>query len=99
MTEIKELIPQGRDRAVTVKELSDRTGIPEREVKRLVQELRDSGEFILSSGKGYFYPTNDEAGCEDARRFIFMMETQAKSRYVRIRSAKRWLKEYRQVGL
>lgn len=99
MNKIKKLIPQGRDEAVTVKELSDRTGIPEREVKRLVQELRESGEPILSSGKGYFYPTNDEAGCEDARRFIFMMKDQAKTRFVSIKPAERWLEEFDQVGL
>ena len=97
---IADLIPKGRENAILLNDLGRVTGLNTRTVKRLVQDLRDDGEVILSSaGGGYFYPTEDERGLEEVTRYINMMEQQAKSRFVRIRSAERWQREYGQVRI
>lgn len=97
---IADLIPKGRENAILLNDLGRVTGLNTRTVKRLVQDLRDDGEVILSSaGGGYFYPTEDERGLEEVTRYINMMEQQAKSRFVRTRSAMQWVKGYRQVRI
>lgn len=90
-----DLIPKGKKNAISLKELSAITGINTREIKRIIQRLRDDGEVILSAASGgYFYPTEDGQGLEDIDRYITMMEQQAKSRFVRIKSARRWRDEH-----
>lgn len=97
---IASLIPKGKENAIMLQDLARLIGLSDRETKRKIQELRDQGAVILSSSSGgYFLPTSDETGLEDVTRYIDMMETQAKSRFVRIKSAKRWLREYDQVHL
>lgn len=95
---IADLIPQGKENAILLNDLGRVTGLNTRTIKSMVQELRDSGEVILSSAAGgYFYPTEDEHGLKDVNRYIDMMEAQAISRFNRVKAAKQWRDEYGQV--
>lgn len=89
-----DLIPKGKDNAILLADLASIVGISPREVKKRIQILRESGTHILSSAAGgYYRPTNGKEGIADTRRYISMMETQAKGRFKTIRTAKRWLRE------
>lgn len=57
---IAEFIGIGRENAVTRAALCAKLGLPDRQVRRLIQEARDRGEVILNdqSGAGY-YISND----------------------------------------
>lgn len=96
---IKKSIPYGKENAITLDELCTLTLWSRSAVKEKIQKLRDNGEVILSSQEGYFRPVQNDTGAEQVERFIRMMEKQAKSRMYRIRSAKRWLREYKQVQI
>lgn len=91
-------IPVGKENAVLLKNLAMILGVSPRETKRRVQRLRDDGCVILSSSSGgYFIPSSDEDGLRDVKHYIKMMEAQAKSRFIRVKSAKRWMQEYQQL--
>lgn len=89
-----DLIPIGKNKAILLNDLANIVGISPRKVKRHIQILRESGIHILSSAHGgYYRPTHDNEGIADTKRYIAMMETQAKGRFNTIRTAKRWLRE------
>ena len=56
-----ELIPYGKDNAITREQLVQSTGLSDRAVRREIERLRESGEVILSSSqhKGY-WQSDDE---------------------------------------
>lgn len=56
--EILSYIPFGHENAVKRGELVRQTGIPDREVRRLIERAQFNGEIIinLQDGKGYFQP-------------------------------------------
>lgn len=96
---INKKIPYGKENAITLDKLCTVTLWSRSAVKEKIQKLRDSGEVILSSQEGYFRPVQNDEGAEQVERFVSMMEKQAKSRLYRIRSAKRWLRKYKQVQI
>jgi len=55
-TTILNHIPRGRENAVTRAQLVTATGLPDREVRRLIQSARDEGALIINdqSGAGYY---------------------------------------------
>lgn len=57
---ITDFIGVGRENAVDRFQLMERTGLPDRRVRKLIQEARDRGEIILNAqdGRGY-YLSND----------------------------------------
>ncbi len=79
---ILDLIPTGSDDPVPLGELAYFTGLEERAVKRLIQQVRLAGHPVISHPKGgYFMPDKDDK--EDMRiasRFVGMMKMQAYSR-------------------
>ena len=79
---ILDLIPTGSDDPVPLGELAYFTGLEERAVKRLIQQLRLDGHPVISHPKGgYFIPDLDnEEDMQIARRFVAAMKAQAYSR-------------------
>lgn len=59
---ISEIIPLGKDNAISRQELCRLTGLADRENRRLIEEARNKGEIIinLQDGRGY-YKTEDLA--------------------------------------
>lgn len=99
MNELRLIIVHGKERAITIDELCEITSWSRSAIKEKIQKLRDKGEVILSSQEGYYRPRQNEEGAEQVQEFISMMEEQAKSRMYRIRSARRWLNEYKQIKI
>lgn len=100
MDRIIAYIPEGKENAILVNRLAMTLGISAREVKRKIQKLRDGGMVILSSAEGgYFIPSKDKEGLKEVNRYIKMMESQAMSRFIRVRSARRWREEYQQESI
>lgn len=100
MNDLIKLIPTGRENAILLQELARQTGISDRHIKAQIQRLRDQGNVILSSSAGgYFMPSKDAQGLKEVNHFIAMMEQQAKSRFARIWSAKRWRERYGQTEI
>ena len=53
---ITDLIPYGKENAVDRFWLMDATGLPDRQVRKLIQSARNRGEIILNDqdGRGYY---------------------------------------------
>ena len=49
---------EGQASAIKSKELCFLLGLPDRQVRLLIRELRKDGLPVLSSGEGYFMPSN-----------------------------------------
>lgn len=99
---LRQSIPEGLEYALTVKALSDRTGIGQRAVKEYIRQLRvDDGLPIISSADGgYFLPREDsEADEEAAVRFLTMQKNQARNSFLSAKPVMRFLSESRQLAI
>lgn len=72
---IYDLLPVGAEYAISRRQLSQITGLPDRRLRRQIAEERRAGLFILSStaevGGGYFRP----ADTQELRRWVAMMQS------------------------
>lgn len=71
---IASLLPYGAERAVSLRQLADMTGLSTREVRRSIQRERLNGVPICEAGAGYFLAENDE----ERRRWIISMRGRAR---------------------
>ncbi len=87
-TSIFDLLPTGAENAVSRRELSSMTGIPDRQLRRKIAAERIAGSLILSStaevGGGYFRP----ADTQELRRWVAMMTAHTNATLAVIRAAK-----------
>lgn len=51
---IIDLIPIGHENAISRERLCNRSGLSDREVRRVISELNEDGNVILNRGEGYF---------------------------------------------
>lgn len=49
---IERFIPEGKENAVSREVLATRLGLPDRTVRKLIEEARDRGELICNDGDG-----------------------------------------------
>ena len=86
-TSIYDLLPVGAENAVSRRQLSAITGIPDRQLRRRIAEDRKAGLLILSStaevGGGYFRP----ADTQELRRWVAMMTAHTNATLAVIRAA------------
>lgn len=84
-------IPEGKDNAVSRTRLVELTGLPDRIVRKLIEDARNKGEIIINDqdGKGY-YRSND---IEDIRRQYRQNHARAMSILVQQKHLRRKLKE------
>lgn len=86
-TSIYDLLPVGAENAVSRRQLSAITGIPDRQLRRRIAEDRKAGLLILSStaevGGGYFRP----ADTQELRRWVAMMTAHTNATLAAIRAA------------
>lgn len=54
MSALQELIPKGKENAVSRSELVAETGESDRKVRRMIQQLRAEGDLIVNDGSGYY---------------------------------------------
>ena len=86
-TSIYDLLPVGAEYAISRRQLSAITGIPDRQLRRKIAEERKAGLLILSStaevGGGYFRP----ADTQELRRWVAMMNAHTNATLAVIRAA------------
>lgn len=86
-TSIYDLLPVGAEYAISRRQLSAITGLPDRRLRRQIAEERRAGLLILSStaevGGGYFRP----ADTQELRRWVAMMTAHTNAALAVIRAA------------
>lgn len=87
MKKVKDLIPTGKDMAISSRELAAKMSITERKLREIITEERTSGTVICSSANGYYLPSNRG----EIEEFCHFMEKRAKHSFVAIQSARRAL--------
>lgn len=66
--ELMELIPRGKENAVTAQELAILKDSTRRNISRMVHEARSDGYLILSGRQGYYLPKDMEEVTEFYKR-------------------------------
>lgn len=86
-TSIFDLLPVGAEYAISRRQLSQITGLPDRRLRRKIAEERKAGLLILSStaevGGGYFRP----ADTQELRQWVAMMTAHINATLAVIRAA------------
>ena len=60
--DIMTFIPMGKENAISRWELMELTHLPDRTVRKMIQDARDRGELILNDQDGAGYYTSDDEG-------------------------------------
>lgn len=89
---IVELIPRGKENAITRERLCEITGVSDRTVRGYIHDAREKGEMIISStgSKGYYLPTKRD----EVSRFIGQQKSYIKNLQRSVSKAERALKNY-----
>lgn len=62
MLDISRFIPEGKENSVSREVLATRLGLPDRTVRKLIEEARDRGELICNDGDGEGYYRSYDIG-------------------------------------
>ena len=89
MEDLKNILPTGKENAISARELAAKLGVSDRVLRDLVTTDRVKGIVICSSSAGYYLP----ASKNEIREFCNFMEKRAKHSFVAIQSARRALGE------
>lgn len=92
MIDIIKNIPKGHKNAKTDFELAMETGIPARQIRRLISEARRTTIILnMQDGAGYFIPTvKDRDLCE---RWLKQEESRLKKHALSLRSVRKLMRE------
>ena len=90
---ILRAIGTGEEHAVHRAELVQLTGLCERDVRRVIEQLRRGGAVICSDEHGYFRP----ADLNELLTYCRQEEARSRSIYRRTASARRLLKAWREL--
>lgn len=82
-------IPYGRENAISMQHLSQRLGVCERTVRKLVLDARNEGHNIISCRNGYYFTDTADA---DTKRFCMEREKAAGTTLKSIKTAQEKLK-------
>lgn len=95
---IYDLLPVGAEYAISRRQLSQITGLPDRRLRRQIAEERRAGLLILSSttevGGGYFRP----ADTQELRRWVAMMQSHIAAILAVIRTAQEAIETEQEIG-
>ena len=86
---IVNLIPKGKDNAISRSWLRYALGTSDRQVRKMIAQAREDGYLIINTGKGYYIP-DDVA---DLIRFYRREKKRAISIFVRLKNTRARLKE------
>ena len=90
---IFEMLPEGRENAISRRNLMSVLGMSDRSLRLAIAAERRAGALILSStavdGGGYYRPAN----AEEIARFVASMERRAKSTFAAVTEARKALRE------
>ena len=86
---IVELLPKGKENAVSTKDLCVVSGIDNiRHLRAVIAKERKAGEIIASCNAGYFIPCNTA----EIEEFVRTLDSKARSIMVALQSARKLLK-------
>lgn len=88
---LEKYLRQGADQAIKADVLADLIGVNKRQIGIIVSKARENDAIILSSGDGYFLPSEGEKGREEAKHFINSVSKRAANTFAALQSAKRFL--------
>ena len=95
---IYDLLPVGAEYAISRRQLSQITGLPDRRLRRQIAEERRAGLLILSStaevGGGYFRA----ADVQELRRWVAMMTAHINATLAVIRAAQEAIETEQEIG-
>lgn len=57
---IYQIIPEGRNNAVSMSQLSERLHVDARQCRKIISEMRNQGYLIVGDNHGYYVPTTNE---------------------------------------
>ena len=88
---IERFIPEGKENAVSREVLATRLGLPDRTVRKLIEEARDRGELICNDGDGEGYYRSYDIG--QIERQYRVDRARAMSVMKRLKTMRRMLSE------
>lgn len=86
---ILSLIGEGEENAVHKEDLCNTTGLEERTLRKIIEQLRLNGTTIAANTNGYFYPVTEI----ELRSYIKQEKRRAKSTFAIVEAAERRLNE------
>lgn len=94
---ILKALKQGRENAITRKQLVKLTGYNDRAVRNIIADLRAEGVPVVSNTKtgGYYLPTT----LEEANEYYNSMRSRAIKTFLSARATKQWIREHGQEQL
>lgn len=90
LQEISNLIPTGADDGLPMHDLSNFTGLTERDVRKCIEQLRRSGEVICSGVTGYYRP----ADVFELREYVSRMTARAETTFLCLQGARALLRQF-----
>ena len=87
---IVQALGEGENNAVSLEDMCVITGLPNRETRLIIEDLRRRGAVICSSNNGYFYP----ADVLELRRYVQKEQARSSSISENIEAAVRLLGEW-----
>lgn len=89
MEDLRNILPTGKNNAISARELAAKLGVSDRVLRDIVTGDRVKGIVICSSSAGYYLP----ASKDEIKEFCSFMEKRAKHSFIAIQSARRALGE------
>ena len=96
MIEFENLIPTGKENAISASELADITGMTERTVRATVSRIRRTQQKIICSNSdssngrtGFYYPSNDT----EIEEYVRNERHKLRTYHAAVRPAEKYLKE------
>ena len=86
---ILRLIGSGEDNAIHLSELIKHTGLHNRDVRKCIEQLRRSGEVIISSTNGYFRSKTPA----ELKKYINQETHRAKSIFYTLKNARQMMQQ------
>lgn len=87
---IVELLPEGKENAVSAEKLCQISGIPDkRTLQKVIAREREAGALILSHYSGGYYTSKNRA---EVAEFAHTLESRAKNTLVALKAARQFLK-------
>ena len=87
---IEDYIPEGRENAISRRDLVRLTGLPDRQVRRMIETARETGCIVnLQDGEGYYIPSADERS--DVETWYRAQRSRAIGVLKSLKGAEKWL--------
>jgi len=82
--QVLQYLRYGRDNAVVGRDLREKTGLPDRVLRKTLEDIRRSGQVVISDTSGYYLP----ATLAEVQGYIQQEEHRARSTFFTLQSAR-----------